>query len=68
VFACSPLRTLTDLEIRLQDDSLRQALRPYTLQGTFGSLFDANSDGLLDGCFLVFEMSHLMEMLQETSP
>ena len=65
VLASSPSRTLTDLEIRLQDEELRQALRPYTLKGTLGSLLDAGSDGLLDGRFQVFEMSQLMEMREK---
>ena len=65
VLAASPSRTLTDLEIRLQDEDLRQALRPYTLKGNLGSLLDAQEDGLLEGRFQVFEMSHLMEMREK---
>ena len=65
VLATSPSRTLTDLQVRLQNTELRQALRPYTLEGNLGTLLDARSDGLLDGCFQVFEMSHLMERRQK---
>ena len=57
--------TLTDLEIRLQDGSLREALRPYTLKGNLGSLLDAREDGLVDGRFQVFEMGHLMELREK---
>lgn len=65
VLASSPSRTLTDLEVRLQDDELRQALKPYTLKGTLGALLDAHEDGLLAGHFQVFEMNHLMEMREK---
>ena len=65
LLAGSPSCTLTDFELRLQDETLRQALRPYTLQGTLGSLLDAGSDGLGEGAFQVFEMSHLMELRQQ---
>jgi type IV secretion system protein TrbE len=62
LLAASPSRTLTDLQVKLQDPNLRQALRPYTLKGNFGALLDAQSDGLRDGRFQVFEMAHLMEL------
>ena len=65
LLAGSPSRTLTDLMLRLQDTRLREALRPYTLEGGLGSLLDAPSDGLVTGRFQVFEMTHLME-LRET--
>lgn len=55
-------RTLTELLPLLQDRSLRQALAPYTLSGTLGSLLDAAEDGLAEGRFQVFEMSHLMAL------
>ena len=65
MLAGSPSRTLTDLEIRLQDEALREALRPYTLKGNLGSLLDAEADGLTGGRFQVFEMSHLMELREK---
>ncbi|MCP3963595.1 MAG: transporter [bacterium] len=65
LLAGSPSRSLTDLEIRLQDESLREAIRPYTLKGNLGSLLDAQADGLTDGRFGVFEMSHLMELREK---
>jgi len=65
LLAGSPSRTLTDLEIRLQDETLREALRPYTLEGSLGSLLDAQRDGLLDSPFQVFEMSGLMELREK---
>ena len=65
LLATSPSRTLTDLEIRLQSEALRQAIRPLTLKGPLGSLLDASEDGLEGGRFEVFEMSHLMELREK---
>ncbi len=65
LLAGAPSRTLTDLEIRLPSRALREAIRPYTLQGPYGALFDAASDGLTESRFCVFEMSHLMEISQK---
>ncbi len=65
LLAASPEPTLTDLEIRLQDSALREALRPYTLNGNLGTLLDARKDGLVDGRFQVFEMGHLMELREK---
>ncbi len=65
LLASIPRPTLTDLEVRLQDAELREALRPYTLKGNLGSLLDAREDGLRDGRFQVFEMGHLMEMKEK---
>jgi len=62
LLAASPSRTLTDLQVKLQDPNLRQALRPYTLKGNFGALLDARSDDLREGRFQVFEMANLMEL------
>lgn len=62
LLAGSERPTLTDLEIRLQDTSLREALRPYTLKGNLGTLLDAEEDGLVEGRFQVFEMGQLMEL------
>ena len=41
LLASGPKPTLTDLEIRLQNNALRDALRPYTLKGGLGTLLDA---------------------------
>jgi type IV secretion system protein TrbE len=56
----SSSRTLTDFQSKLQDKTLRDALRPYTLQG-MGRLLDERKDGLKDGKLQVFEMQELME-------
>ncbi|NNF87574.1 MAG: hypothetical protein HKM97_03535, partial [Acidimicrobiia bacterium] len=65
LLAGSPSRTLTDLVIRVQDLDLREALKPYTLEGHLGTLLDADEDGLLGGRFQVFEMVHLMELREK---
>lgn len=67
LLAATPSRTLSDLEIRLPSQALRDALRPYTLRGPLGALLDASSDGLQDGRLQVFEMSHLMELREKVT-
>jgi type IV secretion system protein VirB4 len=53
-------RTLTNFLVALQDNTLREALHPYTLRGMAGNLLDAETDSLADDAFQVFEMEHLM--------
>jgi type IV secretion system protein VirB4 len=58
-------RTLTLLatQIGSRQRSLRDALRPYTLEGNFGQIFDADEDGVRAGaCWTMIEMGHLMAM------
>lgn len=53
-------RTLTGLAALLQSNAIRQALKPYTLNGPHGRLLDADNDRLsLDGV-QCFEMEDLM--------
>ena len=42
-------RTLTHFVAQVQDETIRSALRYYTLEGTLGRLLDAEEDGLADG-------------------
>lgn len=59
----SPHRTLTDFTALLQSARLRDALRPYTLAGSFGKLLDADEDGFVTRTpFQVIEVSHLMQL------
>jgi type IV secretion system protein VirB4 len=53
-------RTLTGLSVLLQSNRLRQALQPYTLQGPYGRLLDADHDQLGRADVLCFEMEELM--------
>ncbi|BDB13994.1 VirB4 family type IV secretion/conjugal transfer ATPase [Acidithiobacillus ferrooxidans] len=55
-------RTLGSLVTIIQDDALRGALGYYTLKGPAGHLLDAESDGLGEDIFQVFEMEHLMNL------
>ena len=53
-------RTMTNLLVVLQDQTLRDALQAYTLRGMAGHLLDAEQDGLGEDILQVFEMEHLM--------
>jgi type IV secretion system protein VirB4 len=55
-------RTLTHFVAQVQNETIRSALRYYTLEGTLGRLLDAEHDGLTDGHFIVFEIEDLMAM------
>ena len=55
-------RTLTELTVHLQHDTLSAALRPYTVTGNYGQLLDAASDDLEEGSFQVFELKHLLAL------
>lgn len=53
------MRTMTHLKAAVQDQQLRDALTPYTLDGQ-NAMLDAESDGFGHSRFQVFEMEHLM--------
>lgn len=55
-----PERTLTGLATLLQRNELRQALQPYTLEGPYGRLMDADEDRLTLSDVQCFEMEELM--------
>ncbi len=57
-----PHRTLTEVVVQLQDETLADALRPYTVAGNYGQLLDATRDDLADGRFQVFELKHLLAL------
>ena len=56
----SPDRTLTHFVSTVQDQDVRTGLRHYTLEGAMGHLLDAETDGLRESRFQVFEVEHLM--------
>lgn len=60
--ATSPVeqRTLTGLRALIQDQNLRPALMPYTLDGAFGHLLDGDTETLSDNYVQCFEMETLM--------
>ncbi|MCG8596683.1 MAG: conjugal transfer protein TrbE [Kiloniellales bacterium] len=53
-------RTLTGLSVLMQSNALKQALHPYTLEGPFGRLLDADNDRLALASVQCFEMEDLM--------
>ena len=53
-------RTLSGLATLLQSNKLRQALQPYTLDGPFGRLLDADHEDLALGDLQAFEMEELL--------
>ncbi len=53
-------RTLTGLSVLLQSNPLRQALQPYTLNGPFGRLLDAEAEHLAAAPVQAFEMEELL--------
>ena len=55
-------RTFTGLHALCQNAEIRDALHLYTISGAYGQLFDAQSDDLQECFWLMFEMSHVMDM------
>ncbi|WP_447725874.1 conjugal transfer protein TrbE [Sphingomonas koreensis] len=53
-------RTLTGLSLLLQSNPLREALAPYTLEGTYGGLLDAADEQLAFADVQCFETEALM--------
>ena len=53
-------RTLTGLSMLLQDDELKAALHPYTIEGPHGRLLDADRDDIELADTVCFEMEQLM--------
>lgn len=56
------MRSLTDFCHRLQDLSLKEALRHYTEAGAMGRLLDARTDNLGVSAFTTFEIEELMNL------
>lgn len=53
-------RTLTNLQIELQEKDMKEALEEYTISGALGQLLDAEADGLAVGSWSCFEIEQLM--------
>lgn len=58
----SGARTLSELSVTIQDESIREAIRQYTIDGSMGHLLDAEEDGLSLSDFTVFEIEELMNL------
>ena len=52
--------SLTEFVSSIQDKSIREALKQYTVDGSMGHLLDAESDGLDLTRFMTFEIEELM--------
>lgn len=55
-------RTLSNLAVYLGNLDLKSALRPYTVAGSYGQIFDADHDDLKASFWQMFEMGHLMAL------
>jgi type IV secretion/conjugal transfer VirB4 family ATPase len=54
-------RTFTGLSALIQDRSLRQALEPYVMGGSYGNILDADQSYFSDSNWQCFEMDALMK-------
>ncbi|MSS67602.1 conjugal transfer protein TrbE, partial [Xylella fastidiosa subsp. multiplex] len=56
----SKASTLSEFIVTVQDAVIREALKPYTVDGNMGYLLDAVEDGLELADFMTFEIEQLM--------
>lgn len=61
-------RTLTGFSLLVQDRSLRHALKPFTVEGAFGDLFDADEEAFSFSNLVCFEMEELMRQQSAIAP
>lgn len=61
-------RTLTVLISLIQEDSLREALQPFTITGPYGYLFDAQEEIAYDNPWQVFETAELFDQKTAIRP
>lgn len=54
--------SLSEFTVTVQDTAIREALKPYTIDGQMGTLLDAKSDNLALSNFTVFETDELMDL------
>ena len=55
-------KTLTDLQVAIQDKDIKDALAPYCIGGSVGHFLDAEEDSLSVARFNVFEIEELMSL------
>ena len=58
----SEARTLSEFVLTIQDESIREGIKQYTVDGMMGHLLDAESDGLSLSKFTTFEIGELMNL------
>lgn len=61
-------RTLTGLSLMLQNETLKSALHPYTLEGPHGRLLDADHENLNLARTVCFEMEELLHTQKAAAP
>ena len=61
----SGAKTLSEFVVTIQDDSIRDVLAQYTIDGMMGHLLDAENDGLTLSSFTTFEIEELMNLGQK---
>lgn len=61
-------RTLTGLTLMLQNEALKTALHPFTLEGPLGRLLDADQESLTLADTVCFEMEDLMQTKSAVLP
>lgn len=60
-------RTMTHFVSQVQDETIRAALRYYTLEGALGRMLDAEHDSVSFGSFMVFEMEDLLALKEQAA-
>ena len=60
-------RTMTHFVSQVQDETIRAALRYYTLEGALGRMLDAEHDSVSFGRFMVFEMEDLLALKEQAA-
>ena len=58
----SGAKTFSEFSVTIQDETIREALRQYTVDGAMGYLLDAEHDGLTFSNFTTFEIEELMNL------
>jgi len=63
----SGAKTLSEFSLTIQDTSIREAIKQYTVDGSVGFLLDAEKDGLALSDFTVFEIEELMNLGEKSA-
>ena len=58
----SPRRTLSTFHQYIQDEEIKAGIQPYTVDGPYGTIFDASESSLKDDFWIMIEMGPLMQL------
>ena len=58
----SGARTMSEFLLTIQDETIREGIKQYTVDGMMGHLLDAEQDGLALSKFTTFEIEELMNL------